>query len=431
MSNTTGSRDPIVFVSGARTPFVRARTVFKKMPAGMLGGVALRETMARVNLDPKLVDETYFGIVSAPAEGSNISREALFDSGLPSTIPCTTINRYCASAAEAVAGIAAKILSGQIEIGLAGGVESISSVRALFSQKATDYFQDLAKAKTMGQRMGLLSQFKASYLAPNAPGINEPTTGLSMGQSADLMARIFAVGRAEQDQYAVDSHKKAAEGWKNGFYSSHVVSVATPDGKVIDRDTDVREDTSVEKLSGLRPVFYKDGTITAANASPLTDGASAVLMMKQSRARELGLPVLGILRGYAAAGVDIKKEPLLIGPVYAIPKALKDAGVAWNDIDLLEVHEAFAAQVLSTIRAIESDTFAKDKLGLSKAIGSVDMSKLNIHGGSIPLGHPFGATGTRMVLQTLHGLRARKKQLGLISICAAGGLGSVMIVEAV
>lgn len=397
----------------------------------MLGGAVLRETAGRAGLDPRLIDEAYFGIVSPPAEGSNTSREALFDSGLPPEIPCTTINRYCASSAEAVAGIAAKILSGQIQIGLAGGVESISSVRALFSEKATDFFQDLAKARTVGQRLGLLSKFKPSLLAPHAPGINEPTTGLSMGQSADLMARIFGVTREEQDRYAVESHHKAAESWKSGFYGSHVVGVATPEGKVIDRDTDVRPDTSIGKLQTLRPVFYKDGTITAGNASPLTDGAASVLLMKESRARELGLPILGVIRGYAAAGVDIKKEPLLIGPVYAIPRALKDAGISWNDIDLLEIHEAFAAQVLSTIRAIESDTFAREKLGLDKAIGSVDPAKLNVHGGSIPLGHPFGATGARLVLQTLHGLRARKKQLGLISICAAGGLGSVMVVEAI
>jgi acetyl-CoA acyltransferase len=431
MSNSPVSQDRIVVVSGSRTPFVRARTVFKKMPAAMLGGVALRETLARASIDPKLVDEVYFGIVSAPAEGTNVAREALFDSGLPSSIPCTTINRYCASSAESVAGISAKILSGQIEIGLAGGVESISSIRALFSQKATDYFQDLAKAKTMGQRLALLSQFKPGLLAPHAPGINEPTTGLSMGQSADLMARVFGVGREEQDRFAVESHHKAHAAWESGFYKTHVAAVATPDAKVIDRDTDVRGDTSIEKLSGLRPVFYKDGTITAGNASPLTDGASAVLLMKESKARELGLPILGRIRGYAAAGVDIKKEPLLIGPVYAIPAALKSAGVTWQDIDLLEVHEAFAAQVLSTVRAIESAQFAKEKLGLSSAIGSVDPTRLNVHGGSIPLGHPFGATGTRMVLQTLHGLRARKKQLGLISICAAGGLGSVMVLEAV
>ncbi|NDD93066.1 thiolase family protein, partial [bacterium] len=268
----------------------------------------------------------YFGIVSAPAEGSNTSREALFDSGLPPTIPCTTVNRYCASSAEAVAGIAAKILSGQIEIGLAGGVESISSVRALFSLKATNYFQDLAKAKTAGQRLALLSKFSPKLLTPMAPGINEPTTGLSMGQSADLMARIFGVGRREQDEFAVESHKKAAAAWERGFYQSHVTPVGTPEGKIIDRDTDVRADTSIEKISGLRPVFYKDGTISAGNSSPLTDGASCVMLMKESKARELGLKPLGAIRGYAAAGVDIKKEPLLIGPVHAIPRALQSAG---------------------------------------------------------------------------------------------------------
>jgi len=423
------SQDRVVVVSGVRTPFVRARTVFQKLSPAALGGVVLRETAARSGIDPKLIEEVYFGIVSAPAEGSNIAREALFDSGLPATIPSTTINRYCASSAEAVAGIVAKIQSGQIEIGIAGGVESISSVRALFSQAATDYFQDFMKMKTTGQKLGHLSKMKLNYLAPNAPGIKEPTTGLSMGQSGDLMARQFKVSRQEQDQYAADSHHKAHAAWENGFYKSHVVGVPVGDGTIIERDTDVRADTNVEKLSKLRPVFYKDGTITAGNASPLTDGASAVMLMKESKAKELGLKPLGAIRSYAAAAIDIAKEPLLIGPVYAIPRALKAAGMNWGDLDLIEFHEAFAAQVLSTIRAIESPEFAKEKLKLGSAIGKVDLSKVNLHGGSIPLGHPFGATGTRMVLQALHGLKTQNKQTALISICAAGGLGSVMVVE--
>mgnify|MGYP001607838880 CR=1 FL=1 len=424
------STDRIVVVSGSRTPFVRARGVFAKIPASTLGGAALRETVARANIDPMLIDETYFGIVSAPAEGSNIAREALFDSGLPPTIPCTTINRYCASSAEAVAGIVAKISSGQISIGLAGGVESISSVRALFSQEATDFFQDLMRARSLGQRLAKIAQFRPQLLAPHAPGIKEPTTGLTMGQSGDLMARLFHVTREEQDRFAAESHHKAHAAWERGFYKSHVIPIATPNGKIIDRDTDVRGDTSVEKLAKLKPVFYKDGTITAGNASPLTDGASAVLLMKESRAQELGMQPLGVIRGYAAAAVDIKKEPLLIGPVYAIPKALQSAGLSWGDLDLIEFHEAFAAQVLATIRAIESKVFAREKLGLAQAIGQVDLSKVNVNGGSVPLGHPFGATGTRLVIQTLYALKEKKKKFGLISICAAGGLGSVMIVEA-
>lgn len=425
------SNDRVVIVNGTRTPFARARGAYKKMAPSALGGVVLRETIARADLDPKLVEEVYFGIVSPPAEGTNVAREALFDSGLPSTIPATTLNRYCASSMETAAGIAAKIASGQIDIGIAGGVESISSIRALFSQDATDFFQDFARAKSPTQKLSMLAQFKASHLAPHAPGIKEPTTGLTMGQSADLMAREFKVGREEQDKFALDSHMKAHNAWERGFYKTHVCNVATPDGKVIDRDTDIRADSSVEKLGTLRPVFYKDGTISAGNASPLTDGASAVLLMTESRARELKMQVLGTIRGYATAAVDIKKEPLLIGPAFAIPTALKKAGIAWKDLDLIEIHEAFAAQVIATIKAIESREWAKSKLGLDQAIGSVDMSKMNVNGGSIPLGHPFGATGGRLILQTLHELRARKKNLGLISVCAAGGLGSVMVVEAI
>jgi acetyl-CoA acyltransferase len=425
------AQDRVVVVSGARTPFVRARGVFQKMSPSALGGTVLREAVARADVDPALIEECYFGIVSPPAEGSNISREALFDSGLPPQIPATTVNRYCASGAEAAAAIAAKIASGQITIGLAGGVESISSIRALFSQEATDFFQDFAKAKTTPAKLQHLAKFRPQLLAPFAPGIKEPTTGLTMGQSCDLQAREFGITREEQDKYAVDSHLKAHNAWERGFYRTHVIPVATPDGKVIDRDTDIRPDTSVEKLSTLRPVFYKDGTITAGNASPLTDGAAALLLMTESKARELKLPPLGVIRGYAAAAVDIKKEPLLIGPAYAIPRALKNAGIQWKDLDLIEMHEAFAAQVLSTIKAIESKEWAKEKLGMDHAIGEVNPSIFNVNGGSIPLGHPFGATGARIILQTLFELRARKKNLGLISICAASGLGSVMVVEAI
>ncbi|MBU6154916.1 MAG: acetyl-CoA C-acyltransferase [Bdellovibrionales bacterium] len=423
------NQERIAIIGGARTPFARARSVYQKMSAAQLGGIALREAVSVTGVDPALIDEIYMGIVSAPAEGSNIAREAQFDSGLPATIAATGINRYCASAMEAAAGIAAKISSGQIGIGLAGGVESISSVRALFSLEATNYFQDIAKAKTMGQRLGMLSKFRGAFLAPQAPGIKEPTTGLTMGQSADLMARLFKVGRAEQDQYALESHQKANAAWERGFFKSHVCKVPTPDGKVVDRDTDVRSDSSLEKLGKLKPVFYPDGTITAGNASPLTDGASALLLMTETRARELGLKPLGFLKSYAAAGVDIQNEPLLIGPVYAIPKALKSSGLTWEQLDLIEIHEAFAGQVIATLRAIESETFAREKLGLSKAIGSIDSTKLNPNGGSISMGHPFGATGGRLILQTLHQLRASGKQYGLISVCAAGGLGSVMILE--
>lgn len=420
----------IAVVGGVRTPFARARSVYSKFAAPQLGGLVLKETVARTGVDPKKIDEVYLGLVCFPPEGTNVAREAVFDSGLPPQIPATSINRYCASSLEAAAGIAAKIQAGQINIGIAAGAESISSMQALFSREATDYFQDLMRMKTLPMKLKHLSRFKPQFLAPNAPGINEPTTGLSMGQSADLMARLFKVSRADQDQFALDSHLKAHNAWERGFFRSHVMTVGTPDGKVVDKDTDIRADSSLEKLGSLRPVFYKDGSITAGNASPLTDGASACLLMKESEARAAGFPILGIIRSYATAAVDIQKEPLLIGPVYAIPAALKQAGISWNDLDLVEMHEAFAAQALASIYAIESDTFAKEKLGLSQAIGKVDRSKFNVNGGSVPLGHPFGATGVRLILQALHELKARKKNLALLSVCAAGGLGSVMVLEA-
>ena len=244
-----------------------------------------------------------------------------------------------------------------------------------------------------------------------------------MGQSGDLMAREFKISRDEQDKFAVESHLKAHAAWERGFYKSHVVAVATPDGKLVDRDTDIRSDTSVEKLSKLRPVFYKDGTITAGNASPLTDGASALLLMRESKARELRLQPLGVIRGYAAAAVDIKKEPLLIGPAYAIRRALKKAGMSFKDWTSWSSTKHLLPKYSRPSVRSSPNNGQKINSVADQAIGEIDLSNVNVNGGSIPLGHPFGATGGRMILQTLHELRARKKNLGLISICAAGGLG--------
>jgi acetyl-CoA acyltransferase len=419
-----------VIIGGVRSPFVRARGVFKNLPASTLGGIALRETVARSGLAPTLIDEVYFGIVSGPTEGTNVAREALFDSGLPAQIPCTTINRYCASSAEALAGIVAKIESGQIQAGLAGGVESISSVVANFSLEATDFFQSLATAKTTSQRLMLLKSFRPNFFMPLSPGIKEPTTGLTMGQSADLMAREFKISRKDQDTLALRSHQRAAAAWEKGFYQSHVVPVSTDTGKMINQDTDVRKDSSIEKLSKLRAVFYEDGTITAGNASPLTDGSSCCLVTSYQFAQQHGLKPLGRIRAFSAAAINVQTDPLLIAPVYAIPKVLAAAKITWNDIDLIEMHEAFAGQVLATISAIESKTFAQSKLGLGDKIGSIDMTKFNLNGGSIAIGHPFGATGVRLVLQALHQLKAMNKSLGLITICAAGGLGMALVIEA-
>ncbi len=402
-------KDRVAIVAGVRTPFVRARGVFRHLPASTLGGAVLQETVTRSGIDPSLIEDITLGIVCAPAEGTHVAREALFDSVLPRSIPCTTVNRYCASSSEAIACVTAKILSGAIDTGLAAGVESLSSVRALFSHEATDFFQSMQSAKTFKTRLNAFKHLKSSHFIPEAPGIKEPTTGLTMGQSADLMARLFQISRNDQDAYARDSHKKAFAAWESKLYN--VMPLMGAQGGLIERDTDVRQDT--EKLASLRPVFYPDGTVTAGNASPLTDGASSVLLMRASKAQELGLPILGTIRSIASSAIDISKEPLLIAPIYAVPKALKQAGVTLADIDAIEMHEAFAAQVLATVKTL-----------------AIDMNKMNLWGGSVALGHPFGATGVRLLLQLLAILKHTQKNLGLISICAAGGLGMSMVVEA-
>jgi acetyl-CoA acyltransferase len=427
--NGNGRR--VAVVAGARTPFARAWTVFKEMGSADLGAEAVRGLLHRTELDPAEVDYAVFGCAAAPINGPHVAREVIFRTQVPASVPATTVQFYCASSARAVIDGANEIALGHADVVIAGGVESLSENQVLFSKNFTHALQAASKGRSVGQKLGALKSLSFGDLAPEAPGINEPTTGMSMGQHAELMAKEMGIPREEQDAWAVESHRRAHRAFESGRLADQICTVQVPPDydRPLDRDTDVRADTSVEALSRLRPVFDRQwGTVTAGNASPLTDGGSAVLLMSEEKAKALGYEPLCYLRSYGMAGIDIQKEHLLLGPTYSAPIALERAGMKLSDIDFVEMHEAFAAQVLATLRRFESKEHA-DMLGLSAPIGEIDLEKLNPNGGSIAMGHPFGATGARVISQAAHELVAGDHETCFVSICAGGGLGFSMVLE--
>lgn len=425
-----GGDDRVAVIAGTRTPFAKAWTDYKHLNEADLGRAAVSELLNRVDIDPHLVDEVIMGCVSAPMNGPNVAREVVLRTELPNTVTAYTVQMYCASSALAAVNAVGDILSGAADVVIAGGVESMSAAQARVSLPLTHALNEASRA---GSPAGLLRAFggvEARDFLPDVPAITEPTTEIRMGDSAEIMAKKYEIGRLEQDEYAAWTHHRAAAAYENGRFPE-VITVYTGEDleNSISRDNLVRGDTSVEKMARLKPVFdRKHGTITAANASPLTDGGSAVLLMRESRARELGLEPMAYIRSHASIGVDLFSMPMLMGPTLATPIALARAGVSLKDMDLVDMHEAFAAQVLANVKVWESDELCQE-VGLEGAIGEVDMDTFNVNGGSIPIGHPFGATGTRMIMQLAGELERRDKNLGLLTLCAAGGLGLTMILE--
>lgn len=421
----------VAIVAGTRTPFARAWTAYRDLGSADLGAEAVRALLHRTDLDPKEVDQLVFGCVAAPANGPHVGREVVFRSPIPASVPATTVQFYCASSARAVVDGAMEIALGQAEVVVAGGVESLSENQVLFSKKFTHALQAASKAKNIPSRLAAFKGVGLGDLAPEVPGIDEPTTGKSMGQHAELMAKEMGIPRQEQDEWALESHRRAAAAFAAGRFKEQVATVTVRPrfDQPISQDTDVRADATLEGLAKLRPVFDRyHGSVTAGNASPLTDGASAVLLMSDEKAKALGYEPLAYLRAYAMAGIDIQKEHLLLGPTYSAPICFERAGMTLADMDLVEMHEAFAAQVLATLRRFESKEHA-DKLGLKAPIGSIDRAKLNPNGGSIAIGHPFGATGARVIMQAAYEMARRNLGTGFVSICAGGGLGFSMVLE--
>ena len=406
-----------MIAGGYRTPFVKAGTDLAAADVLELAAAATAETLARTETSPTAVDEIVYGNVSRPVAYHNLAREVVLALDLPTSIYASSVGMACASACVAITTAADHIAVGTATAALAGGAESLSNVPITYTPKLARAVVRASQAKTLPQRVTSFAGVSLADLAPVAPGIRETSTGLTMGESAEKMAAINRIPRADQDRWALRSHQLAAAGWADGRLAAEVVPLRR-DGRSFKDDTHIRRDSSLERLAALRPVFDKaHGTITAGNSSPLTDGAATVLLLSEDRARAEGRGGLVALRAYAYAAVD-PADQLLIAPAYAIPVALKRAGLTLADIDLIEMHEAFAAQVLSTFAVLERN-----------GTGAIDEDRVNVMGGSIALGHPFGATGARVVTTVANEMRRRQVQFGLASVCAAGGNGAAIVLE--
>ena len=377
-----------------------------------------------------MIDEVVMGQVVPSVLTPNVAREVSLLPQLPPGVPAYTLNRACASAAQAITNAADQIALGHADTILAGGVESLSDIPILHSRRFSRILVEAGKARTIGARLAAFGRVRPRDLVPVSPAIAEPSTGESMGQSAEKMAKENSNPRAEQDRIALMSHPRAAAGTADGRLTSEIVPWLGGPGMdvVATSDNGIRPDTSLEALAQLKPVFDRRyGTVTAGNSSPLTDGAAVVLLMAEEKARALGYEPLAFIRSYAAAAVDPGWQ-LLMGPALAVPKALERAGIGWHELGLVEIHEAFAAQVLSNVQAWASPAWA-ERLGLPGPVGEVDWERTNVMGGSIAIGHPFGATGARLVTTLANEMRRRSVQFGLISICAQGGMGYAIVLE--
>ncbi|PYO95034.1 MAG: acetyl-CoA C-acyltransferase [Gemmatimonadetes bacterium] len=419
MPGANGRR--VAVIAGCRTPFCKSGTVLKDARAVDLARFVGRELLERTNLDGADVNAVIFGQVVSSALVPNVAREVSLLPQFPKEIPAYSLNRACASSGQAVANAYDEIVLGDAEVVLAGGVESLSEIPILASRRLADILVEASKAKSLGARLRTLSRIRPRDLVPVSPAIAEPSTGESMGQSAEKMAKENHISRAAQDRWALRSHELAARGTDDGRIPAEIVPWFAPGGRtgdgVVTQDNGIRRDTSLEQMAKLKPVFDRHyGSVTAANASPLTDGASAVLLMSDSAARALGYTPLAYVRSYAVAAVDPGWQ-LLQAPIFAVPKALERAGIEWKDLGLIEVHEAFAAQVLSNLQ------------GWAAKRWEINEDIINVMGGSIAIGHPFGATGTRLVTTLANEMTRRDVQVGLLSICAQGGMGFAMVLE--
>ncbi len=405
----------VAIVAGCRTPFARSGSVYRDLTAIDLAKACVRELIERSEIDAASVETVAMGQVVASPKAPNLAREVVLGTGLPVGTPAHTINRACASANQAIADVASSILAGHVTCGVAGGAESLSDPPILVGKGLRRALLEASRAKSLGARLRPFLRVRPRDLAPEAPALAEPSTGLTMGQSAEKMAKENGITREEQDEIAFRSHARAAAGMDDGRIQAELVRVFLPPTyeDAVEADNLVRRDTSREALAALPPVFDRRyGSVTAGNSSPLTDGAAAVLLMEEQRAKALGYEPLAFIRAWAVAAVDPAGQ-LLMGPAIAVPKVLERAGITLADVDLVEMHEAFAAQVASNL----------------KAIGPVDPERLNVMGGSIAIGHPFGATGARLVTTLANEMKRRNARFGLVSVCAQGGMGFATVLE--
>ena len=427
MVGTTVRR--VAVLGGSRIPFARSNTVYSHRSNQDMLTAALKGVVDKFQLHGETIGDVVAGAVLKHSRDFNLTRESALSSGLSPETPAFDIQQACGTGLEAAICVANKIALGQIESGIAGGVDTTSDAPIGVSEGLRKILLDLNRAKTAGHRAALVAKLRPKHLVPNLPGVAEPRTRMSMGDHCEVMAKTWNITREDQDQLAFESHDKAAKAWNEGFYDDLVVPFSGAD-----RDNNMRPDTSVEKLAKLKSAYDKSeaGTLTAGNSTPLTDGASAVLLASEDWAKARGLKPLAYLTFVETAAVEFvgeDAEGLLMAPAYAVPKMLAKAGLKLQDFDFYEIHEAFAAQVLCTLKAWEDPKFCKDKLGLDQPLGAIDRSKLNVKGGSVAMGHPFAATGGRIVGTLAKILQENGKGRGLISVCAAGGLGVTAILE--
>jgi acetyl-CoA C-acetyltransferase len=418
----------VAIVGGVRIPFVRGNGAYSQVGNQEMLTAALRGVVERYGLQGQRMDDVAAGAVMKHSSQWNLTRESVLGSGLAAETPGLDLQRACGTSLEAAISLGNKIALGQIDCAIAGGVDTVSDPPVVYPRSFQQLLLRSYRGRTLGERVGPWFGLRPGNLRPVLPGIAEPRTGLSMGESTELMVKTWGITRAEQDQLALESHRKAAAAYASGFYKELV-----RDYLGVSQDNNIRSDTSLDKLAKLKPVFDTSGagTLTAGNSTPMTDGASAVLLASEAWARERDLPVLAFLSYGKVAAVDYidKKEGLLMAPAYAVPRMLKDAQLALQDFDFYEIHEAFAGQVLCTLKAWEDPIFCRDKLGLPGALGAIDRSRLNVKGGSLAIGHPFAATGTRIVATLAKILDENQAKRGLISICTAGGMGVTAILE--
>lgn len=424
-------QDRVAIVSGLRTPFAKQASHYRGVNAIELGKMVVNELITKTELDPNLIERVVFGQVVVLPEAPNIAREIVLGTPMNVRTDAYSVSRACATSFQSIASLADSITVGDVSVGVAGGADSSSVVPIGVSKKLSLALVDLQKARTLGQKLSILKTLRPKDLLPVPPAIKEYSTGLSMGQNAEQMARDRGITREEQDALAHRSHTLAAKAWESGILDDEVMTAYVPNytKEPLSRDNIVRFNSTLEGYAKLRPAFdRKYGTLTAANSTPLSDGAAAVVLMSESKAKALGYEPLGYIKSYAFSANQADHD-MLMGPSYATPLALKKAKMKLKDLDLIEMHEAFAAQALSNVQAFGSTQWAKENLGQRTKIGDIDMDKFNVNGGSLAYGHPFAATGARLITQTLNELKRRGGGVGLTTACAAGGLGAAMIVE--
>ncbi|MDX2083579.1 MAG: thiolase family protein [Rickettsiales bacterium] len=427
-------KERIAIISGFRSPMGKAGGVLKNVSAHDLGARIVKEVLIRSKIAPEKIDEVIVGNCAQPSEAANIARVIALKAGIPQSVPAFTVHRNCASGMEAMTNAAMKILNNDAEIILAGGVESMSNIPLMFNKKMTALFTNLMKAKTLGQKLAAIFSFRLNFLSPIVgitQGLTDPISGLIMGCTAENVAKDFAITRQEQDEFSLLSHQKAEAAIASGIFREEIIPVFNNDEKnslMIEEDEGVRKGQTIEALAKLKPFFEKiTGTVTVGNSSQVTDGAAFAILMRESKAKELNLPVLGYIREFAYAGLDPSRMGL--GPVFAAKKVFDKSGFKLSDMELVEINEAFAAQVLGCQKAFASQEFAKENFGIDKAIGELNMEIVNVNGGGIALGHPVGMSGARIIIHLLRELKRRGKNRGLAALCVGGGQGGAVILE--